>query len=357
MKKIKKLSVVIVALAVCMLFGSVVWAESGTAGTNVFAPSLDKTALHVSDQEQTVTVTIKAATPVTLLGATGTVYVSDASLKYDSVCFNETESEYDENGNTFLWYDAEADGVAVQNLVSVTVTIPADYVGTVMFGLSELQYAASLNAANGTVDEVVASNLIETVVVSGHSHKDYGKDDTNHWSVCACGKTIGEAVAHDFTSGDCVCGQPKPVTNVTVTYKGAALASAYSVNGQTVTVTHTAACKLGYWDAASGKYVALPATNVTGNTYFFSVPDGVSEVLLVVKGDVNGNGSVNVLDKNTLGKSILPKANANYQALAEAWQIFAADVNGNGSVNVLDKNTLGKSILPKANANYQALTW
>lgn len=213
MKKIKKLSVVIVALAICLLFTGTVWAQ-GT-GTNVFGPSLDKTALHVSDQAQTVTLTIKAPQNVNLLGAKGTVYISDNTLECSINCFNETEGEYGENDNSFVWYDAEAEGVAVTTLVTVEVTIPAGYVGPVLIGLSELQYVASLDAANGTVDEVVASNLIETLVVSDHSHKYYGKDDTNHWSVCACGETIGEPAEHSYTlegGTKCVCGAEKPVT-------------------------------------------------------------------------------------------------------------------------------------------------
>jgi hypothetical protein len=335
---------------------------------------------------------------------------------YVITCFNESENEYDENGKEFMWFDAEVEGVAVTTLVTVEVTIPAGYVGTVLIGLSELQYVASLDAANGTVDEVVAPNLIETLVVSDHSFgtkasaqivtpatcvtpaiykvqcnycsvvsetltvsagtpnvnahaysteiSGYTVDEANgtHTAYYVCThnaehKKYDAAVAHDFTTGDCVCGQPKPVTNVTVTYKGAALASAYSVNGQTVTVTHTAACKLGYWDAASGKYVALPATHLTGNTYYFTVPAGVTEVLLVVKGDVTGEGTLNVLDRVRISKALLAKNNANYEAITEAWQVFAANVNDDANFNVLDRVRLSKALLAKNNANYDPFVW
>lgn len=42
----------------------------------------------------------------------------------------------------------------------------------------------------------------------------YGKDDVNHWRECTddgC-DLIYQVTPHDFTNGDCVCGQPKPAS-------------------------------------------------------------------------------------------------------------------------------------------------
>jgi hypothetical protein len=142
-----------------------------------------------------------------------------------------------------------------------------------------------------------------------------------------------------------------------VTYKGNALASAYTVDGNVVTVTHTAACKVGYWDATAGKYVAIAATHVEGNTYTFTAPEGVTEVLLVVKGDVTGEGTLNVLDRVRISKALLAKNNANYEAITEAWQVFAANVNDDANFNVLDRVRLSKALLAKNNANYDPFVW
>lgn len=192
-----------------------------------------------------------------------------------------------------------------------------------------------------------------------HAATETQRSETEHWEVCkACHVEVTNSrYGHQYTlMGDtqCACGAVKPVTNVTVVAKGAIT---HTVEGQVVTVTHTAACKVGY--LKDGKYVTtdIVKTKISDNCYSFTVPEGVTEVLLVVKGDVNGNGSVNVLDKNALGKSLLPSTNGNYKALTEDWQIFAADVNGMSGVNILDKNALGKSLLPPSNANYKALTW
>ena len=48
-----------------------------------------------------------------------------------------------------------------------------------------------------------------------HSPKaEYGKDENEHWQICAngCNSEIADsAEPHDFTDGDCVCGQKKPI--------------------------------------------------------------------------------------------------------------------------------------------------
>lgn len=159
---------------------------------------------------------------------------------------------------------------------------------------------------------------------------------------------------HVFAEGKCTCGAEEPANDVTVVPKGTIK---HTVSGQVVTVTHNTPCKVGYLDAASGKYIAIAAKPNTDGSYNFEVPKGVTEVLLVVKGDVNGSGGVNAGDRVALSKSLLGKTHANYAALSEAWQIFAADVNNSNSVNAGDRVALSKSLLGKTHANYQALTW
>ena len=329
MRKIKKLSVVIVALAICILFTGTVWAV-GTS-ENVFSAKLATPVLHVSNAPQTVSVTIEAPAAIAVYGTQGTVFAN--GLEYEISHFAPLdEADVNDANGTFVWWNNEAKPQTVdKTLLTITVTIPAGTTGTYKIGLLDLMYVTGVDFTEGTVTEVTQTNILTELSVISHTHSTYDKNNDYHWSVCACGEKIGEDVPHDFTAGDCVCGAKKPVTNVTVTYKGAALASAYSVNGQTVTVTHTAACKLGYWDAASGKYVALPATNVTGNTYFFSVPDGVSEVLLVVKGDVTGDGRINVQDKTQVNAAALRQLTLSDIAT------FAGDVTGEGRINVQDK--------------------
>ena len=129
-----------------------------------------------------------------------------------------------------------------------------------------------------------------------------------------------------------------------------------TVSGNVVTVTSDVPCKVGYWDEAAGKYVAIAAEANDDGSYSFTAPKGVVEVLVVVKGDANSNGGINVVDITTLARSLLTENNVNYAAL-EAWQQFAADVNCDGSINVRDITALAKSQLSETNDNYEALTW
>ncbi len=166
--------------------------------------------------------------------------------------------------------------------------------------------------------------------------------DGNHTATWTCGNnplhTKSETDEHDFTLGQCVCGAENPLT---VVYKGAALANAFTVEGNVVTVTFSVACKVGYWDATAGKYVAISATKIADNTYSFTVPAGVTEVLLVVKGDANLDGRFNTQDKSQVNAVALRKTSLNAEAT------FAADIDGNGRVNTLDKSQVSAAAIRK----------
>lgn len=123
----------------------------------------------------------------------------------------------------------------------------------------------------------------------------------------------GEQAALKDTRYDCVA---EPVdggsTGVTVTPQCDALKDAYTVNGQTVTVTYSIPCRVGY--LSGDKYVAVIPTQ-NGDSYDFVVPDGVTEVILVVKGDVSGNGKVNYSDMMQLAKSLVLPTHKQYTPL------------------------------------------
>ena len=116
----------------------------------------------------------------------------------------------------------------------------------------------------------------------------------------------------------------------------------YTVDGQTVTVTYDLPCKPGYLsgEGENAKYVALEAHKSEGseNTYTFEVPDGVDEVLLVIKGDTDSNGRVSQADSTKI-KSYLGDT-----ADLDIMQRFAGDVNGDGRVSFVDSTKI-KAVL------------
>ena len=155
-------------------------------------------------------------------------------------------------------------------------------------------------------------------------------------------------------SGGAVTVEAATVTGGTVTAYPESLASSYSVNGQTVTVTYDKPCKVGYL-GSDGKYVAISAV-ASGSSYAFTAPDGVTEVVLVIKGDVDKNDSVGSSDKSVLARSLLPSTHKFYKELGVV-ESFALDLDDNGVIGSSDKSLLARSMLPSTHRFYKALTW
>ncbi|MBQ5649727.1 MAG: hypothetical protein IIV03_06275 [Clostridia bacterium] len=161
-------------------------------------------------------------------------------------------------------------------------------------------------------------------------------------------------VDFDITNGSVTVTDPPAVPeDVTVSTIGNI---AYTVNGQTVTVEHNKACKIGYWDEAQSKYVAVSASPNGDGSYSFTVPENVDDVILVVKGDVSGEGTVNAADKMAVARSMLLSTHPAYQELT-AIQAFAADTDNVNGVNAADKMTIARSMLLTTHPAYQALKW
>ncbi len=97
-------------------------------------------------------------------------------------------------------------------------------------------------------------------------------------------------------------------------------------------MTYDKPCKVGY--LSGGKYVAAPAV-ASGSGYAFTLPDGITEAILVVKGDVNGDGKINIADVNRLFRYTSKK-----EITLSDEQYFAADVNLDKKVNIADVNRL-----------------
>ena len=119
----------------------------------------------------------------------------------------------------------------------------------------------------------------------------------------------------------------------------------YTVSGNVVTTTSAKACKLGYL-GMDGNYVAIVATENTDGSHSFTAPDGVTEVLLVVKGDVNCDGNVNSGDYGRLNAVLLGKITITNQAS------FAADVNDDGNLNSGDYGRVNAVLLGKTKLSW-----
>ena len=113
----------------------------------------------------------------------------------------------------------------------------------------------------------------------------------------------------------------------------------HTVSGNVVTVTHTAPCKVGY--LVDGAYVKIPGTMNADGSYSFTAPDGVESVVIVVIGDVSGDGKLLAIDKTRLNAALLKKTTLDAKAA------FAADVSGDGKLLAIDKTRLNAVLLKK----------
>jgi len=266
----------------------------------------------------------------------------------------EGEDLVNEETGEVMWVNNDFNGPKEDELVIGVYTIPADTAEgeyTVSFELRVFTgedyepiepnetYTATITVIQHKCSDVTTDNdhLCDDPAcgktVDGHSGEIAYKNitDTTHdeWNKC-CDTLIKENVEHTYVDGFCACGAEEPVTDITVVYKGAALANAFTVEGNVVTVTFSIACKVGYWSEADGKYIAIPAVANPDGSYSFTAPEGVTEVLLVVKGDVNGNGEVDNTDVTQTKATSLERRTLT----AEAY--FAADVNNNGEIDNTD---------------------
>lgn len=230
-------------------------------------------------------------------------------------------------------------------------------------GFAKLADGATIDPVLSTPDEANDRSLVGVGFVRG-SDKTHEAGDflrvtfqakaTGNTAISLHEDSDGTNGYRGDISGGAVTVEAAAVTGVTVTAYPESLASSYSVNGQTVTVTYDKPCKVGYL-GSDGKYVAISAV-ASGSSYAFTAPDGVTEVVLVIKGDVDKNDSVGSSDKSVLARSLLPSTHKFYKELGVV-ESFALDLDDNGVIGSSDKSLLARSMLPSTHRFYKALTW
>lgn len=120
----------------------------------------------------------------------------------------------------------------------------------------------------------------------------------------------------------------------------------FTISGQTVTVRNDIPCRAGYTDKATKKHIAITAVENNDGSYSFTAPEGVTEVLLVIACEVNGDKRVTASDIATLNAHIRGKKLLTDEAM------FAVDINGDGLLNENDITNLTKVLLGKATLDW-----
>ena len=102
---------------------------------------------------------------------------------------------------------------------------------------------------------------------------------------------------------------------------------------KTLTLTSENACVAAYKDA-DGNYVALKAVANEDGSYSYVVPEEVTEVMVAVKGDLDGDGRINMKDLAQL------RHNMAEGTVEGSLKQLIIDFNGDGVVNMKDMGIL-----------------
>lgn len=215
MNKLKKLSVAIVALAMCALLGISVWAANILDVS--YTATLDNANLCVTDAVQEATMTVKVSSKVDMDSFTAQLIVPEG-LTVKEVTFGDlTNAIYDETANMIMWVAADAENVSNDILAVVTVEIPANAKGTYEIGFEIIDISSDYGVAWETGETVAATLTVADHEWNEPTYSDNG--DGTHTAKYTCknnaSHTKTDAPAeHDFTAGDCVCGAKKPATGL-----------------------------------------------------------------------------------------------------------------------------------------------
>ena len=117
----------------------------------------------------------------------------------------------------------------------------------------------------------------------------------------------------------------------------------YTVDGREITVNHGKTCAITYFDG-NNYHSVTPVKNSDGS-YTFTVPAGVTDAILTVYGDLNGDGSLDISDITSLLKFLAADTNVRDEMISSGQVLsFLLNVDGDetGAVDISDVTQLLK---------------
>lgn len=160
----------------------------------------------------------------------------------------------------------------------------------------------------------------------------------------------GEQAALKDTRYDCVA---EPVDGGKGDYDITAVGKntnipAYTLDGTNLTVTYSLACAVAYSTNDGATYTRIKVASGSGDSYVFdlSVAPDKAKIIIVVKGDANGDGTISNADVTRTNAIALGKAKA------DARTTFAADANTSGDVSNADVTRLNAVALNKSKLSW-----
>ena len=194
------------------------WEDAGSASTTLevkatsdseaavsYDAVLDKTTIETSASAQQVVMTVKANKDILADGMGMTVLIPEgwslAAIENEVLQFASSNVNL-ANGRV-NYATADGENWTTNLIVKVTYNVPANVaMGTYTLGIQELTISKDYGEeweSNGTASVM----LTVSGVVHTCTHDHYDITEITHQSICACGRPIGEVVAH--TGGKATC--------------------------------------------------------------------------------------------------------------------------------------------------------
>lgn len=215
MNKIKKLGIVVIALAMCLLLGVTAWAVD--ADEVMITAIANQEVFCQTGEPQKVTVTIAVNQEIELISLDAIVTAPEGwEVEIDNLELTEAGLSY---GNRhILWFHEDSLGdFTADQLINIIVTIPADVeLGTYKIGLNTMEVAKVEFNGDSYKDVILVSDAIVTTQISVIDH-DFSKpsytdneDGTTHTvtRVCVNDNNHVETYSekHIYAEGKCECG-------------------------------------------------------------------------------------------------------------------------------------------------------
>ena len=170
--------------------------------------------------------------------------------------------------------------------------------------------------------------------------KDMSADFEIHGYAGSTAETYASVYGYKFVE---IGGNVK--VNISVT-----LPVDFTVSERLVTIVNEVACRIGY--ISDGKYITVEAKANGNGGYDFDVPEEAAEAVLVVAGDISGDGVIGTEDKTSYMDAIMSDG-----ADLTPEQFLAADINGDGEVDTADLVLIAKSQVDADHPFHKDIDW
>lgn len=322
MKKVNKLFALILAAALCLGLSLPAMAANSLGVT--FEAKLDHETLNISDQDQTVTMTVSTNKDVDVISLQGVITHDDA-LTLTNIS-NETlgflPAHVNLGAKMFAWYDPGVQTHTIRTIVTATFTVPANTpAGTYTVGLKDLNCVKVTGSNYGdTWEDAGSASATLTLVDPNHRESQtitaadiamtYGDTDKkinaaaqggaityavkagseNIIDVAADGKltakNVGEAYVTVSAAGDAIYApaskdvkvsvSAKPITPIvavsagTLTYTGKDQTPAVTVKDGNQVLTEGVDYTLSYSNNRNAGQATITTTAKEGGRYTFA---------------------------------------------------------------------------------------